>query len=190
MEEMRRTAAIISRRYARKCWWVERDELVQVAMLAQVESTRTYDPTFGPPIGAYAYRSALYAVQRAVLRASAPVSPSSHRPNVLGLSRASLTVPMGENAEESQERDEVCAANAHGVEYLSTLYTAVRVQERLTHLLGEDGAVFALLAITHQFTPAEIAEHNDIDREHVYRRIQQIKKVLAGDPVLHALWSD
>lgn len=86
----------IAGKYARRCWWADREELVQVGHLAVVEARRTFDETVGTPFEGYAQRAVVLSMRRYLWEQSAPVSGCSHRPEKLrGLTRLSTDAEAG-----------------------------------------------------------------------------------------------
>ena len=198
LEEIERNAKVISRRYKRRCWWLEVEDVKQEAIGAQLQALSRFDATRGTPIGGYLWGAALNAARRAVHKASAPVSHSHRTERLLGLFRAPLTRPApdgGDRHSAGPENDVPIAelttlgqCDAYIDELVIAADIAGRVRARMVKLLGEDGAEFALGALTDEWTPREIAAQSKTTPHVVYRAQQHAQAVLRGDEELFDLW--
>jgi hypothetical protein len=93
-KEKDRLARLAARRYKRRCWWADEDDLKQEAWRAILGASRTFDPTRGTPLGAYLWASCMRWLRGVVLKASAPVSAGwGSIGELAGLLRAE--VPVG-----------------------------------------------------------------------------------------------
>lgn len=187
-------AARIAWRYSRRCRWASFEDIHQEAMLAQVTALNTYDPSHesSAPLGAYTYISARRAVVRLVMRSGAPISATHRATNLLGVRAVDIMTDVAEDsgAMFDQERAEVSATNPFDASHTHREEWAYRVRVRLVELVGVEWAEFALLALTHEFLPAEIAVEHDVSRITVYRAAARLKLELEKDPALAQLWKE
>jgi DNA-directed RNA polymerase specialized sigma24 family protein len=167
----RKNAAVVARRYARRCWWASREDLEQEALAAQLDCLPRYDPAQGP-WERFAFAAARRAVVTALLRESAPVSCLGRPAKLVGLLRAPLdpeahilTVPV-------DAAIDLC-----------------RARERVVELLGESDANL-ILGVMAGWKPAEIAEYNRVPVHAVYTRLAAIRRRLEGDSELHHFWKE
>lgn len=152
--------------YSRKCWWADKDDLVQAAELAAINAQRTFDPRVGVPEDAYLWRSMALALQRELWRDSSPVSGGMHRPReaYAGLHRASLDPPKtGTGSKLGRVKEYAFCSKAPSPEqHVSDAEWEARVRARL-ELLSTPDVVCALLteeapaatAVKTGLTPAE-----------------------------------
>lgn len=175
---MKDLAEKVAARYAARCWWADRDDLVGTALLAGVEASRTFDPAVGVDRGAYLWRSMLYACKRHLWGASAPVSAGSHHQEELaGLHRAELDDALVDplpTPHQQLEREE----------------WALAVREHATALAQHLGHELALPVLLSPMTPAEVARACDVPVKRVYRARQYLKEAMANDLTLYNLWKD
>lgn len=181
-------AGKLAGRYARRCRWISYDDLKHTALCAMLDAAERYDETRedAAPFGAYTYIAGRYAVQRAVMEGASPVSCLRDARRLLDTKPQSITRTLPDGSED--ESVWVSASNRYGVEWTHRAELAACVRSRLVDLFGESGAEFALLALSREFMPAEIAEHNDVDVYDVYEVIAQIRSVMRADDVLFDLW--
>lgn len=187
-------AARVAWRYSKRCRWASYEDIRQEALLAQVTALSTYDPDHmsGAPLGAYTYISARRAVVRLVLRASAPVSSTHRETNLLGVRGVDIMTDVAEDAGAmfDQERADVSVTNPFDAAHTHREEWSFRVRSRLVDLVGAEWAEFALMALTHEFLPAEIAAEHDVSRMTVYRAAARLKLELEKDDVLAQLWKE
>lgn len=88
-KKLDKVVAKVAGRYAQLCWWAEEEELKQEAWIAALDATRTWDPTVGVPLGAYAWRAAVLHLRTWLWKNSSPVSaPASASEEVRKFRRA------------------------------------------------------------------------------------------------------
>ncbi len=172
--EIASNARKVARRYQRRMWWVDGEDLEQEAWLAQLTALRTYDPQEGG-FGGYAWRAALYACQRFVLQASAPVSAQHDPTELIGLFREAL-INDEHVAPESVE------------EVLDEARLAHRVRMRLQELLGAEVLAFALAMLSKEYAARDVAADHGVPVQRVYKEVRAIRDKVAGDRVLFDLW--
>ncbi len=86
-----------ARRYARRVWWADRNELVQEGWLAAIQAQRTWSPTGKAGFRWYVWRSVVVALRNFLLRESAPVKigASRHLHKLKGLTRVEIASRNG-----------------------------------------------------------------------------------------------
>ncbi len=190
---MERIARSVAARYARRVWWVEREELEQCAWEALLVSAHTFDDTEGTPFAAWCWTVSRNAVTRSMVNASAPVTSHGRARTLIGLQRAPLDA-QASSAVFSQpvERAELSALNAENRpdRIYATASVIASVRAQLTRLLGAESTPFALAVFTGEFKPAEIATFNSITVDRVYALRQRVRSILLGDETMHALWEE
>lgn len=78
--EIERVARQVARKYARRVWWADEDDLMQEAREACVRASRTWDSTVGVSLEAYLWRAAMLTLRKWCWRQSSPVSGGMHDP--------------------------------------------------------------------------------------------------------------
>lgn len=191
-DKIRSNAHKAAMRYRRRVWWADVEEMVQEAIKEQYVAARTFDPRgrTNPDdyFGAAMYRIATIAIKNMLCKASAPVS-ALHRPdNLKGLTSVGLMQPneSGIGERERPELGHSSTPELHAAESQLSRF----VRSRVVHLLGEDGAEFAMAMLTGEFTPAEVVEEHDIAPETVYTTIRRMKDTLSTDRVLYDIWRE
>jgi len=91
-EEVLQIARAVARRYARRCWWADLDDLTGEASRIVLEARDRWDPQVGVPFSAYATRAATVKLRDYLWEQSSPVSGGLHNPRKLlgGLQRAPM----------------------------------------------------------------------------------------------------
>ena len=177
-------------RYKRRCWWANYEDMRQEAIVAQLETIDrgTYDPSFGRPLAAYLWTVAMYAVQRLVHKASAPVSTSHRTRNLVGLYRAP-TEMQGEDG-SSYQNPALNDAHTSSEEKATAQDRANRVRARVVELVGEQAAEFAFSVMTHEWRPSEVADEHGVNVKIVYAAQRRIANTLIEDRRLYDLWKE
>lgn len=141
MESIVKEAA---RRYARRCWWASKDDLMQEGWLAALTAQRTWKANGAAGFRWYVWRAVINAMRNLLLRESAPVKAGWHNLHKLkGLTRAPVSelrgwVHPGLSQEErlalarwdASTRDiakKVVAAGKHATEVSMVLFEGQRV---------------------------------------------------------------
>lgn len=130
--EIDKIVAQTSRKYARKCWWAEEDELRQVAATAAAVARPHFNPEVGK-VGPYFGRAIKRGVSNFLIRASCPASSSWHdRFKTIGIKRV---------GEEDPEAAKVLDGEDHGWadRILDDKRLRVRLLARLFEVVGADG---------------------------------------------------
>ena len=190
LEIMQNNAAKAAGIYKKKCWWASYEDMVQEALVAQLEAhdRGNFDESFGRPLSVYLASVAIYAVRKFVHKSSAPVSTSHRTANLIGLHRSPVELtgedgstyqnPALNREESSSERREIAQDRSR------------RVRTRVVELVGENATVFALTVMTHEWRPAEVAQSGNVLIKDVYRAQRKIAKVLLHDPELLELYRE
>lgn len=190
IETIQKNAMKAAALYKRRCWWASYDDMVQEALVAQLEAQErgTYDESFGRPLSAYLWTVAMYAVRRLVHKASAPVSASHRTDKLIGLYRTPVELEGedGGTYENPALSDDVLNTEV-GV---TAQDRHRRVRERVVELVGAQAAEFAFTVMTHEWRPAEVAEANGVPIKMVYAAQRRIAGALIEDRRLYELWKE
>lgn len=166
-----------ARRYARRCWWAEVEDLEQEGALAALRAAKSWDPAVGVPIEAYLWRAAVVAMRTSLWKNSAPVSaPGKKVSELRGAHRADL-IPEEHFApstpdsliEEATRADEVFFEVVDAVGHGPDSMLGIEV------LLGEKKA-------------REVASARGVAVERVYRAAQEARRAVAEDRACYELW--
>lgn len=188
LEVIENNAVRIASLYRAKCWWASHEDMAQEARRAQLEAWKKggYDESFGGGIKRYLWAAGWMAVQRALHKASAPVSTSHRTSNLIGLRRAPTSYTVeGDAVVENPELPIL-----DGEALVIAEDRKRRIQERVVELLGAQGAEFALGVMTHEFAPREVAEHHGVPVSVVYDAQSRLRNILIADRHLYELWRE
>lgn len=173
LKTITKNADKVAKRYKRRCWWADVEDLRQEAIVQQLDAWRRFDVSQGVALEGYLFRVAVYAARRALLKASAPVS-ASHRLDVLvGLYRA----PVQEDS----------AGIAKDAEHA---FFARQVEDRLVRCLGADRAAFTISMIVEGWSVREVAEANNVTSKDVTQELARAQGMMRADSTLHLLWRE
>lgn len=174
----------VAKRYARRAhsfWWMDIDDLRQVAVFAALDALRRHDPKRGP-VRPHTMKAAFFSVVEFIRKCGAPVSgPTRHRAVVLrGLERAPVD-DVVERADPHEppdlavEDDERRRRTRTAIErVLSRIPNADLARARL--LDGEAGEV--------------VAERVGVPLWRVYEATTEARKALREDLTLRALYDE
>lgn len=181
-EQAQHLVTVAARRYARKCWWADPDDLRQVGHLAVVQARRTYDLRVGVTPVQYYWRAILFSMSRYLWKESAPVSGGGHRPELAlkGCVRASLDDPAVGPRQVDALTPEDRVEDARWL---------ARVQAQLGALAREDGAGGAnVLAVLLEHAPAqELADVRGTRLHAIYRATSELRRRVSNDEALYEL---
>lgn len=174
-----KNAQKVARKYKRKCWWVEVEDLEQEAIKAQLEAARTFDVARGN-WEQYSWRVAVLSIHEYVQAQSAPVTAGLRN----GKPLRNLTRAPVESIELAGD-----LGLAYGAQISSEKQAALaQVNERVEQLVGKDGAVFAYGMLVEGWHPSEVAKAHKMKVKDVYAATQAVRTALS-DRVLHDMWS-
>lgn len=186
-------AAVVSKTYRRKVWWLNNspdgrqegisseEDLIQEAMLAMIKAVPNYDPAFGSTPRAYLFTVAKRTISSMVWRASSPVSTSQTTmlPELQGLIRAPLQEandkPNEDNPEALLARDE----------WLEQACAAVRAR---IHEASPDGLAEAVLL--GEKKPREVAIEYAVPVQKVYSATARARARVGSDLNLWRMWRE
>ena len=186
--DIRRVATDVATCYARKCWWSDVDDLSQVASLAAVESTRSWDPKRGPFYW-YARRAAVHQVRAHLWRESSPLSGGLHDPRrcIEGVVRAPLDVQDPDDSSVASPRPELASRGCFD-EDLDFAEWSRRVRRRVEQLARMiSGGELALCVLFDGTPPREVASTTGVPVTHAYRAVQKLRSAVRRDPVSRSL---
>lgn len=171
------TALLAASRYARRCWWADREDLEQEAMVAAFAATKTWDEKVGVEFGAYAYRACLLHLRRYLWKNSAPVSAADKKLTELrGLHRAEL---VDDDHRCNREWADQLLADADW-----QFRAFEQIEYVLTALQKPTAMKAALQVLLEEERPARVAARLNIPIDHVYRATKRAKEVLGNNAAL------
>jgi len=175
-EEVMRIAKAVAARYARRCWWADRDDLVSEATFGVLEARRTFDPQVGVPFDGYAAKAAAHKVGAYLWRQSSPVSGGMGDPrkNIAGVHAAPTSAIDG----LSNEHDITQALDEEAYQ--------LRVRRRLRRLAERslDGDL-AIEVMVRGKTSGEVIRETGRD---AYRAVELLRRKAKNDYGLYKLW--
>ncbi len=206
-EDVSRLAATAARRYARKCWWSDREDLQQVAELAALEALRRYDARVGAAPEQYVWRAIVLAVARQLWLDSTPATGGTkHRPGASsrGLFRSPLSAPTDDTEDDwsasAHEAKLSAAAERVGLGSGSAtppddLYEdarwLARVRARLHEVAAEvvasPGAANTLRVLSGEASAKDVADVRGTTVGRVHRESFALRAALGADAVLYDL---
>lgn len=181
-EQLVKVATKVARRYARRCWWADEEDLRQEAMVAALECLKEgrWDPEVGVPLNAYAWRACVNHLRSYLWRQSSPVSETDHNlENLRGVHH--IEIPE----DGFQDR----------VEPVEVLLDQARwnhaVREQVLFVLGAVGVDRVVLrTLFDDDKPADVAEELGIPRNTLYRSLQRARTALRDNAMLYELMKE
>lgn len=194
-EEVLKIARSVARRYARRSWWADREELESVAAVGVLEAARTHDPQTGVPFEGYAARAAANHVHDYLWAESSPLSGGGHDPrkNIAGVHRTTITNQgafaataardQGEGADLVPE--ELSVSHDPG-RALDVIRWRLRVRRRVRAIarLTPNGDA-AVEVLTRGASALEAAG----DRRVAYNATQLLRRKMRDDLTSYRLWA-
>lgn len=150
------------------------DDLLQQAWLAITQARNTFDPNYGIPFEAYAWRACMRALAKYVERTCSPVGG--------GQTAVAKITTM-----QIVEWDRIDIGDLEGCLDAARWQHATRA--RLDALLAEvpDGALAALVLLD-EYRPSEVAKRRRVPVKRVYRATTRARQHLAADVELRRLF--
>ena len=174
--EIQQLAMSVARRYKRKCWWADVDDLTNEAAAAVVKALPNWDPEVGVPVEGYVWRAAAFACKHWLWKNTAPVNASSHSAkNLKGIHRVGLR----------EIRDQASGCDPYR-EY-SDLEWRARVKAHLEELIAStpDGDLAAAVLLEER-RPMDM----QADTQHVYKAAAILRNKLRQSYPLYKLWKE
>ena len=174
--EIRQLAIAVARRYKRRCWWADLDDLTGEASAAVLKAVPNWDPEVGVPIEAYVWRAAAFACKHWLWKNTAPVNASSHSAKKLkGLHRVGLKEVRDQASDHDPLRE----------------YTDMEWRQRVKAHLEEIIATtpngdLAAAVLLEERRPVEM----EADVQHVYKAAAVLRKRLRQSYPLYQLWKE
>jgi DNA-directed RNA polymerase specialized sigma24 family protein len=195
-EMMDRIAKSLAKRYAAKCWYVDKRDLEQTAHQAMLYALPKFDEDKGTqgsemPLPAWLWFCARNAVAAEVMAQSSPVTSTHRRANAIGTTRASLYMDHHGDGQE-RERPELAVHSGVDEQY-AACERSEYVRQRLTALVGDQGRVFALKYLAHTdsaISAEKVAEKSNVPVSKVYAYSRRLLASLREDSVLQQLWDE
>lgn len=183
-KELGAIAATAANRYARRCWWVDEEDLRQEAWVGMLKARPNWKPGDEWETASAAHRmsweaafywkAAFFTVRAFVLRTSAPVSGASRQPK--GLHREELDLNM-----ESLEK--LADEAVHTKRVTETARTELR--QVFTTLAGGQLAASILI---EEYTPGEVAVLREVPILNVYSATCKARRAIRRHDTLRQLW--
>lgn len=172
----------VAKRYARRCWWAEEDDLRQEAREAAARAMLKWDSRVGVPFQAYAWCSCARAVQNLLWRQSSPVSaPKNKLPELAGIWRAPNDAVLKEYATPVPAPDQ---------QLESALY-AEAVREQVQFVLEDEDPIvvgWAMRVLLGEEPMIEVAETEGVRLHDLRIAMKRVRGVLREDARLFELW--
>ena len=167
-------------RYARRCWWADREDLEQEARVVALRAAQTWDPAVGVPFAPYAWRACVLSLRAYLWRQSSPVSETDHRLGDLrGVHAAPLSkaecIPSGDRADEALDR-----ARARSKARRLIRLTVQRAAGPHAHL--------AAAVLLRKQRPRDVARDANVDVLVVYAATAKARNALRANAALARLY--
>lgn len=172
----REIAAAVARRYVR-AYGGDFDDYAQEAALAIEQARRTFDPAYGRPWPAYAWRAAIRAVFGYASKARAPVSGSYHKAADLGATHAVSLDDAPDLASNTTPERLYCED-----EWRRAVATRIEVV-----LEKAPERALAVPVLMNGERAQDVADANDCPRWRVYHAARRLRRRLKRDRVLRSL---
>lgn len=201
-DNLRKVVEASARKYARKCWWADEEDLRQQAWLivldAKARFERNFDPAKaqGSALESYCWRAAVIQLGIYLMKQSSPVSASESK-DLAHLVQVSLDAPehgRGDDGSSGGYTQHI-VHKAHGTqearadEELHHARWEAIVRSRMREICppGDAGLALGLEALLAEERSGEVARQRDIDPNVVYTAKTKVKQMLANDPVIQRL---
>lgn len=182
-------ASSVARRFARKCWWADEDDLQGEAARAILEAARSFDPDVGIPFEAFAHKIAARAVATYLWLQSAPVSEKRYRARDLrGVHRVAIsTVDVAiDEGEAPHSRLVLEDADAQTVEErIDETRLRERIRARVLELAqATHNGHLAEAVLLDGKTPRQVTA----PARDVYRATELVRRKVRDDADSYYLW--
>ena len=191
-QELDDVACRVARRYARRCFRVDEEDLRQEARVAITEmlSRKTFDPSVGVPLSAYAWRVAVLRLKHYLWKTKSPVTGPAGNDDygttlrgLRGVSTDALELAPPESVVlHPDARREAAEREAW------ELRTSVALLDALDES-GDDAAV-AWRVLYHEEKPRAVAADLGIPVQHVYRVVCRARRKVRENYELYKLWKE
>ncbi len=168
----------VARRFKRRCWWADMDDLTGEASRIVLEASRSWDPQVGVPFWGYAHTAAVRGLGAYLWQQSAPVSEKAHRRKDLA----------GVYKTDVNKIDEEKFAD---VPDAGELLDETRWRDRVRHQIERLAAVtpnghLAVQVLVHEIQPADL----EAPRSEIYRAVHLVRRKIKEDYDLYYLWDE
>jgi len=166
----------VARRYKRRCWWADVDELCHEAVVAIMQAIPRWDAEVGVPIQAYVWRAAIFACKHYLWRNSTPVSETHHRRGDLrDVRRAEL-----HDDHASSENVELSVIEQDW---------RLRVKAQLELIISDTpNGDLAAAVLLEERSPKECAEDGNVSA--VYRAASILRNRIRSSYPVYGLWKE
>ena len=188
-DDVLRIARQVARRYKRRCWWADLDDLVGEASKAIIVAHKRFDPQVGIPFDGYAQRAASNALQDYLWKQSSPVSGGKHDPRrlIAGVYRAPLEVEVRDASGQAvrRERRELSVwEDPLGQVEAETWRLDVRERVRAIAEQVPNGDL-AVRVILHAHRPQDVIRETG---RNAHRAVERVRSRIRRDYPMWKLW--
>jgi DNA-directed RNA polymerase specialized sigma subunit len=188
-EEVQRIARAVARRFKRRCWWADVDDMESEACVAVLKAHKTFDPQVGVPFAGYAARAAALQITDWLWRQSSPLSGGLHDPekNIAGVFRMTLDILASGHRGEDTTRRELTVDPDTGNELdVAAWRLAVREQLRLLAERTRNGDL-AVEVLVRDRPSRDVMQQTGRGRD-VYKATELVRRLARKDAALYELW--
>lgn len=174
--EIRQVSLAVARRYKRRCWWADIDDLTNEAAAAIVKALPNWDPEVGVPVEAYVWRAAAFACKHWLWKNTAPVNASSHSAKELkGIHRVSLKAVHSQESDHDPHRD------------YTDMEWRQRVKAHLEEIIASTpNGDLAAAVLLEERKPMDM----EADTQRVYKAAAVLRNRLRQSYPLYKLWKE
>lgn len=185
-EDLDRAADVVARRYARRVWWADVEDLRQEARMVIESTYRNWDPSVGVSRYSYVSRAAALHLRRYLLRQSSPVSASHHYCDHL---REHRRVPVTRCFDDGAEEEWLSSGEEPQDVAVDDARWSASVRRSIAIAVGSIEYADAVGAIiTAERRAAEVAAELGVAVESIYRATRRVKAIMSANVELYELW--
>jgi DNA-directed RNA polymerase specialized sigma24 family protein len=164
------------RRYKRKVWRADEEDMTQIAWVAVEETRQTFDAARGFAFAGYAHRAVCRAITEYLWRSGSPVSEAEKRlPTLIRIESVEVDAALPQETERPE---------THGI----WLDHVRRTIEEATADIRD--ARLALRVLLEEKTPAEVAREEGVAVRRVYKATHAARNAIRRNEELALLWEE
>jgi DNA-directed RNA polymerase specialized sigma24 family protein len=182
--DLQGVASRAAARYARRVFWADPEDLKQEAMVAALTAAkRSFDPSCGVPLEAYAWRACMLHLRAYCWRQSSPVSETDHElHNLRGVHRLSL---------DKAGTEHLSTGEAFLDDQVSSKMLNDLIREQIDYLFDKSPhAGVARRVLIDEMPARHVAEEFSLPVVQVYRIARRARVLLSENAMLFELWRD
>ena len=170
---------VAAKKYKRRCWWVDVEDLTQEAWPTMLRAKMTFDPSTGVPEQAYLWRAVVIRLKNYVWSLSSPVSANDgEKPNLAGVLHERLHPGMADRAPYGETLT------------IQRNFTSLIDSEVRHTIMRLDNGELAADMLISGYTLSEVCQRHNVARGAVLSALAQARKALAGNLYLQRLWRE